>query len=101
MIAHLERAVEVQDSLAYIEPPAWFYPVRHNLGAAFLQAGRAADAEATYREDLRQFPDNGWSQFGLAASLAAQGKTAEAAETERRFAESWRHADVTLTVSRY
>ena len=93
--------MEVQDSLAYIEPPAWFYPVRHNLGAALLQAGRAADAEATYREDLRQFPDNGWSQFGLAASLTAQGKAAEAAEVERRFAQSWRHADVTLTGSRY
>jgi tetratricopeptide (TPR) repeat protein len=101
MIAQLEQAVEIQDSLAYIEPPAWFYPVRHNLGAALLQAGRAADAEATYREDLRQFPDNGWSQFGLAASLAAQGKTAEAAEAERRFAETWRQADVTLTGSRY
>lgn len=101
MIAHLERSVEIQDSLAYIEPPAWFYPVRHNLGAALLQAGRAADAETTYREDLRQFPENGWSQFGLAASLTAQGKTAEAAEVERQFAQTWHRADVTLTGSRF
>jgi tetratricopeptide (TPR) repeat protein len=32
MIAELEKAVEIQDNLHYIEPPAWHYPVRHNLG---------------------------------------------------------------------
>src|SRR5205823_550157 len=74
MIADLERAVAIQDRLDYIEPPAWFYPVRQSLGAALLQAGRSADAEAVYREDLRYYPNNGWSLFGLAQSLRAQGR---------------------------
>ena len=101
MIAQFEQAVEIQDGLAYIEPPAWFYPVRHSLGAALLESGRAADAEATYREDLRQHPHNGWSLFGLAKSLRAQGKSAEADEIEQRFTEAWERADVKLSSSRF
>jgi tetratricopeptide (TPR) repeat protein len=100
-IAELEAAVAIQDGLAYIEPPAWFYPVRHSLGAALLEAGRPADAESVYREDLRQYPHNGWALFGLAQSLGDQGKTAEALEVQQRFAEAWQRADVTLTASRY
>ena len=38
MIAELEKAVAIQDGLHYMEPPAWHYPVRHNLGAALLEA---------------------------------------------------------------
>jgi tetratricopeptide (TPR) repeat protein len=75
-MARFQTAVALQDELAYIEPPAWFYPVRHNLGAALLAAGRAGEAEAVYQEDLRQYPNNGWSLLGLSKSLEAQGKGA-------------------------
>jgi tetratricopeptide (TPR) repeat protein len=98
-IAHLQHAVAMQDSLPYMEPPSWYYPVRQDLGAALLQQGRAAEAEAVYREDLRQYPNNGWSLFGLAQSLRAQGREAEAAEAQRRFEAAWQHADVTLSGS--
>ena len=99
-VAHLERAIALQDGLPYIEPPSWFYPVRHNLGAALLQQGRATDAEAVYREDLRQYPNNGWALLGLAQSLRAQGRDAEAAEAQRRFEAAWRQADVTIASTR-
>ena len=75
--------------------------MRHNLGAALLEAGRAAEAEAVYREDLRQYPNNGWALFGLSQTLWAQGEADEAAEAQRRFEEAWQHADVTLTSSRF
>lgn len=101
MIAELEEAVAIQDGLHYIEPPAWHYPMRHNLGAALLELGRAEEAEAVYREDLRQYPNNGWSLFGLAESLKAQGKTAEAAKVQQQFEAAWQYADVTLTASRF
>ena len=97
----LKAAVALQDDLAYIEPPAWFYPVRHDLGAVLLAAGRLAEAEAVYRENLAQYPNNGWSLFGLATSLREQGKDAEAAEVEASFKESWKRADSKLTGSRY
>jgi tetratricopeptide (TPR) repeat protein len=98
-IARLERAIAVQDDLPYSEPPPWFYPVRHTLGAAFLRLGRAAEAEAVYREDLRQYPHDGWALFGLAQALRAQGRDAEAADAQRQFDAAWQHADFTPTSS--
>jgi len=100
-VAELRKAIAIEDGLIYGEPPDWFYPVRHNLGAVLLEAGRARDAEKVYREDLARFPDNGWSLFGLAQSLRAQGKTQEAAEAQRQFENAWRYADVEIAASRF
>jgi tetratricopeptide (TPR) repeat protein len=100
-VSHLQQAVKLQDGLDYTEPPAWFYPVRQSLGAALLAAGRPTEAEAVYREDLSQYRENGWSLFGLAQSLRAQGKSAEADEVQRRFEAAWQYADLTLTSSRF
>jgi tetratricopeptide (TPR) repeat protein len=97
---HFAEAVKVQDTHWFTEPPPWYYPVRQSLGAALLAGGRASEAEAVYREDLRRNPENGWSLFGLAQSLRAQGKTAEAAEVDARFRRAWAQSDVTLTASR-
>jgi tetratricopeptide (TPR) repeat protein len=100
-ISELEAAVALQDGLPYIEPPAMYFPVRQSLGAILLEAGQAEQAEAVYREDLRQYPKNGWSLYGLAQALTAQGKSDEAAEVEQQFAEAWAEADVELTASRF
>ena len=43
-------------------------------GAVLLNDGQAAAAEKVYREDLRRWPDNGWSLHGLAASLDGAGE---------------------------
>jgi tetratricopeptide (TPR) repeat protein len=100
-IAHWRQALAIEDKGLYFEPPKWYYPIRQSLGAALLKAGRNAEAEAVYREDLKRFPENGWSLYGLAAALKAQGKTAEAAAVEKRFANAWADADVTLAASRF
>jgi tetratricopeptide (TPR) repeat protein len=97
----LRAAVAEQDTHWFSEPPPWYFPVRQSLGAVLLQAGRGADAERVYREDLQRNPGNGWSLHGLAQSLRAQGKTAEAAEAEERFRSAWASADVQLTASRF
>jgi tetratricopeptide (TPR) repeat protein len=97
----LRAAVAEQDTHWFSEPPPWYFPVRQALGAALLQAGRAGDAEQVYREDLRRNPGNGWSLFGLAQSLRAQGKTAEAAQIDESFRKAWAQADVTLSASRF
>ena len=98
-IAHLHRAVLLEAALFYTEPADWHYPVRQSLGAVLLQAGRAAEAETVYWEDLRRNPENGWSLFGLMKSLEAQGKTEQAEEIEQRFRKAWDRANVTLTAS--
>jgi tetratricopeptide (TPR) repeat protein len=96
----LEEAVTIEDGIPYNEPPVWHQPPRQVLGALLLEAGRAADAERIYREDLRRFPDNGWSLFGLAQSLEAQGRGNDAAAVRGRFATAWARADIKLTSSR-
>jgi cytochrome c-type biogenesis protein CcmH/NrfG len=61
-----------------------------------LQAGRPAEAEKAFREDLRRRPENGWSLHGLAQSLRAQKKTKDADAVEARFKKAWQTADVKL-----
>jgi tetratricopeptide (TPR) repeat protein len=91
-----QDAVAKEDALAYDEPADWFYPVRHHLGAALLAAGRTAEAEAVYLEDLKRNPENGWALFGLTQSLTAQKKTKQAAAAQARFKKAWARADVVL-----
>jgi tetratricopeptide (TPR) repeat protein len=100
-IALLSSARTKEDALVYGEPPEWSLPVRHELGAVLLEAGRPADAEAVYRQDLARFPANGWSLRGLALSLRAQGRAAEAKDVERQLAEAWHDADIEATTSRF
>ena len=97
----LRAAVAEQDTHWFTEPPPWYFPVRQALGAVLLQAGRAREAELVYREDLERNPNNGWSLFGLAQSLRAQGKAAEAAQADARFRKAWTNADVQLKASRF
>lgn len=95
----LKDAVAREDLMAYDEPADWFFPTRHLLGAALLEAGDAAGAEAVYREDLGQHPENGWALFGLAQALEAQKK--DATDIRRRFEAAWSGADVKLVASAF
>jgi tetratricopeptide (TPR) repeat protein len=97
----LRQAVAREDQLGYDEPSDAFFPTRHVLGATLMAAGKPAEAEAVYREDLKRNAENGWALYGLKAALDAQGKAAESADIAKRFAEAWKHADITLTASAY
>jgi tetratricopeptide (TPR) repeat protein len=92
----LAEAAAVEDGLAADEPHLWLAPTRHALGAALLRAGRAADAERVYREDLTRYPENGWSLYGLAQALAKQGRADEARAADERFRAAWGSADLDL-----
>ncbi|HEX3674326.1 MAG TPA: hypothetical protein VHU87_08655 [Rhizomicrobium sp.] len=100
-VADFTKARAIEIALPYNEPPDWHQPVSHLLGAALLQAHRPADAEAVYRDSLTRYRIDGWALFGLAQSLDAQGKTAEAAKVRKQFAMAWQLADVKLTSSRF
>src|SRR5689334_10737651 len=63
-IAHLQRAVSLEDTLDYDEPPDWLAPARESLGAALLKAGKTTEAEAVFREDLQRNVRNPRSLFG-------------------------------------
>jgi tetratricopeptide (TPR) repeat protein len=98
-IAELSKAVATEDGLNYDEPPGWILPVRHSLGATLMQAGRYAEAEQVYRDDLAHLPENGWSLYGLARCLQLQGKRNEASAVQARFQKVWANADMQITSS--
>jgi len=100
-VAHLERAVRLEDALVYTEPAEFHFPPRQALGAVLLDAGRPAEAETVYWEDLRRNKENGWSLFGLMQALKAQAKNEDAALVEARFKKAWAGADVKLSSSRF
>lgn len=92
----LKAAVAVQDALPYDEPPPWYTPVRQIYGPQLLSLGHPQDAEQVFRDDLAQYPENGWSLHGLAIALRTRGDNQQAASVEDRFKKAWAHADVKL-----
>ena len=100
-ISHFTAAAAAEHSLPYTEPPYWHQPVSQLLGAALLQAGRAKEAEAVYRESLMTYRLDGWALYGLALAQDAQGHHTDAEATRKEFATVWQLADVKLSTSRF
>jgi tetratricopeptide (TPR) repeat protein len=97
-VSLLRRAVAIQDTLKYDEPPDWFYPVRESLGAVLLLNGNAAEAEKVFREDLDRNPRNPRSLFGLAEALRAQNRAYDAQFVDKQFQSNWKSNEIKLKV---
>jgi len=100
-VMYFRRAQDAELNLPYTEPAYWHQPVAHLLGAALLEAGKPADAEAVYRKSLMVYRRDGWALYGLVLALRAQGKTAEADAAQKDFGSAWQFADVGLASSRF
>jgi tetratricopeptide (TPR) repeat protein len=92
----LSKAVAIQDTLKYDEPPDWFFPVREQLGAVFLMTGDATGAEKVFREDLERNPRNPRSLFGLSAALKAQNRNYDAQFVDHQFDDAWKSKETKL-----
>jgi tetratricopeptide (TPR) repeat protein len=99
--AQMREAVAAEDELVYDEPPGWMLPVRHALGAILLAAGEAEQAEAVYRKDLEDWPENAWSLLGLEQSLRLSDRIEEADALAPRVAAAWARADEVPPASCY
>ena len=88
-IREFEAAAEIESSLAYMEPPFWYYPVKQSLGAALLMAGEIERAEEVFRTSLQAAPNNGWACFGLVQVHKTRGEMQEAAAMEERLGRTW------------
>jgi tetratricopeptide (TPR) repeat protein len=84
-----QQAAAIQDSLPYMEPPFWYYPVHQSLGAVLLQQGRAAEAQAAFRSALQRAPNNGWAASGLLRAAEAGGDQAGLAEARSLVEKNW------------
>jgi hypothetical protein len=100
-IAALQEAVREQDESGYAEPPSFFYPVRESLGGALYRAGRYAEAEQTFRDDLAHDAGNPRALFGLAETLEREGRSGAASDVRARFAQAWAEADSSLDMKDY
>ncbi len=100
-IVQFREAARLEGGFSYTEPPQWHFPIRHSLGDVLLRAGRLAESETAYREDLRRFPENGWSLYGLSKVLRARGNVRAADAVDARFRKAWSTSDVRLTASTF
>jgi tetratricopeptide (TPR) repeat protein len=86
---HFEKAAALEEQLAYMEPPYWYYPVRQSLGAVLLQKGDLDGAEQAFRTSLNRTPNNGWALYGLAEVYRKRGDAQRASATEELLDKAW------------
>lgn len=98
-VHHLQAAIELENSIAYMEPPYWYYPVHQTLGAVQLQAGDADSAMASFQKALVQVPNNGWALWGLQQAQSEAGDR-NAAATRKRFQDVWLGDESALELDR-
>lgn len=84
-----EAAVAVEDSLSYMEPPYWHYPIRQSLGSVYLRQGRLDAAEQTLRESLLRVRGNGWALAGLAEVYKRKGDVAAEQSARQAWQRAW------------
>ena len=84
-----EDAVFIEDALAYMEPPYWYYPVRQSLGAVRLRQGDLDGAQRAFQESLARVRNNAWALAGLAETYRRKGDAAGEKATRRAFGKAW------------
>ena len=99
-IAILKEAVAIEDSLNYDEPPDWFFSVRHHLGAVQIEAGNYTEAIATFEEDLKRLPKNGWAQHGMRLAYQNLNDDNNVERMDQLISDSWKGADIEIESSR-
>ena len=88
-----EEAVAVEDTLAYMEPAYWHYPIRQSLGSVYLRQGRLDDAERTLRDLLLRVRGNGWALAGLTEVYRRRGDSEAEATAKLAWQRAWFGAD--------
>lgn len=84
-----EDAVFIEDTLAYMEPPYWYYPIRQSLGSVRLRQGKLDEAEKAFRDSLARVRNNGWAYAGLAEVYKRNGNAKAERATRARMGRVW------------
>jgi len=82
-VVAFHRAVELQDSMPYMEPPYWYYAAEQSLGGALFEAGRYGEAEDAFKASLVRHPNSAWSLYGLMKTFEKLDRPGEAAMTAK------------------
>jgi tetratricopeptide (TPR) repeat protein len=99
----LERflaGAEIQEAemTEYMDPPAWWYPVRRSVAAAHLRAGDFARAESEARASLKAWKHDPLALWVLGKAQEGQGRPEDAAESLARARDLWRGDFDSITV---
>lgn len=84
-----EEAITVEDTLAYMEPPYWYYPIRQSLGSVYLRQGKLDAAEKALRDSLVRVRGNGWALAGLAEVYKRKGDAKAEALAREAYGRAW------------
>lgn len=84
-----EKAAETEDTIPYMEPPYWYYPVRQSLGAALLKTGRPDEAEKEFNAALERSRGSAWALYGLQQAAKAKGDATAESKAAEQLSKAW------------
>lgn len=88
-IEAMESAVTAQSTMAYMEPPWWYYPASQTLGGYLLQDSQYERAEEVFQRTLLDSPNNAYALFGLQLAYKGMNDRASARYAEKLFKDAW------------
>ena len=94
------QAVATEDTIPYMEPPFWYYPVRQSLGAALLKEGQTDEAAKEFKAALEQSRGNAWLLYGVEQAAKVKGDSAAQTKAASEFAKAWRGSPTMLSLER-
>jgi tetratricopeptide (TPR) repeat protein len=99
-IERFAEGAKIQDAemAGYMDPPAWWYPVRRSLAAAHLRNGDFAKAETEAAASLKAWKHDPLALWVLGKAQEGQGRAGEAGETLGRARTLWRGDFTSITV---
>ena len=98
-IEYFRSAVKIQDQLPYREPEFWYYPTRQTLGHALLLSKNFNEAVKVFSKDLKQYPKNGWSYYGLHMAYDGLNNKILSDTALDKFNKIWQTSDIKLNSS--
>ena len=99
-IASLKKAAETQDTIPYMEPPFWYYPVRQSLGAALIMTGKPEEAQKEFAAALERERNSAWVLYGIKEAAKAKGDAAAEQKAAEDLAKIWKGDPAMLTLGR-
>lgn len=99
-LARFSAGAKVQEAKLsdYMDPPAWWYPVRRSVAAAHLKAGNFAKAELEAAASLKSWKHDALALWVLGKAQIEQGKLAEGEASLAEARRLWRGDFASITV---
>lgn len=99
-IGHWRKAAGTEDTIPYMEPPFWYYPVRQSLGAALLKDGKPEEAEREFTAALEHARGSAWALYGLEQAAKARGDAGAQSKAASELSKTWRGTPDFLNLER-